>query len=205
MKTIFKTTMLLLLLVSSCVYAQRGIGTNSPNKSAILELNSTTKGFLFPRMTMLERDAIVLPVEGLLVFCTDCSPLGFSLYTYGVWGLLAGVSSSPLAIESCTIDGTFVQDASAITRNLTVRYKQAKSESLGTLNFDASNVALSGAGAAGLAVGTASPASYTFTGLNDTVDVVYPISGTPTTIGAVTITVDYLSQASCGTATTVRR
>ena len=33
------------------VYAQRGIGTNNPDKSAILELKSTTQGFLPPSMT----------------------------------------------------------------------------------------------------------------------------------------------------------
>jgi hypothetical protein len=47
MKTILKMTMLL-LLVSSGVYGQRGIGTNTPDKAAILELASTSKGFYHP-------------------------------------------------------------------------------------------------------------------------------------------------------------
>jgi uncharacterized protein (TIGR02145 family) len=72
MKTIFKTTTLLLLLVNSCVYGQRGIGTNTPNASAILELASTTKGFLLPRLTSAQRGAISNPVAGLTVYCTDC-------------------------------------------------------------------------------------------------------------------------------------
>jgi len=73
MKTIFKTTILLLLLVSSGVYGQRGIGTNSPDTSAILELASTSKGFLPPRMTASQRDAIATPGLGLIIFCTDCA------------------------------------------------------------------------------------------------------------------------------------
>jgi hypothetical protein len=80
MKTIFKTT-IMLLLVSSGVYGQRGIGTNSPDKSAILELSSSTKGFLLPRMTTAQRDAIAAPKLGLLLYCTDCTPPGFYVFT----------------------------------------------------------------------------------------------------------------------------
>ena len=64
---------LLLVLLVLCfeVHAQRGLGTNSPHHSAILELNSTTKGFLLPRLTQTEIDAIPTPTAGLMVYCTD--------------------------------------------------------------------------------------------------------------------------------------
>jgi len=45
-----------------------GIGTNAPDASALLEVNSTTKGFLPPRMSRVERDNIANPSRGLLVF-----------------------------------------------------------------------------------------------------------------------------------------
>jgi hypothetical protein len=205
MKTIFKTTIMLLLLGSSCVYGQRGIGTNTPDKSAILDLNSTTKGLLLPRLTMAEINDIDSPKPGLLVFCTNCATPGLSLFT-DVWPPISGVSSSTndaLAIDDCKINDTFVQGESSIARNLTVTYKQTSIVSIGTLQFDASNVALTGAGSPELAVGTASPASYTFTGINDTVDVVYAISGNPPNTGDVTISVDYKSMAACGRVTTV--
>ena len=48
-----------------------GIGTTAPNASAKLDVNSTTQGFLPPRLTATQRDAIVSPVAGLLVFQTD--------------------------------------------------------------------------------------------------------------------------------------
>ncbi len=48
-----------------------GIGTSSPAASATLELNSSTKGFLPPRMTNVQRDAISSPATGLLVYQTD--------------------------------------------------------------------------------------------------------------------------------------
>jgi uncharacterized protein (TIGR02145 family) len=62
-----------------------GIGTTNPNASAIAELKSTTKGFLPPRMNMLQRDAIATPAEGLIVSCTDCSIKGLHQYINGAW------------------------------------------------------------------------------------------------------------------------
>jgi hypothetical protein len=50
---------------------QVGIGTSNPNSKAIIEIASTTQGVLFPRMTLLERDLIVSPPLGLILFVTD--------------------------------------------------------------------------------------------------------------------------------------
>ena len=44
------------------------IGTTAPNASALLDVTSTTKGILIPRMTTAQRTAISNPVAGLLVF-----------------------------------------------------------------------------------------------------------------------------------------
>ncbi len=46
-----------------------GVGTQTPDVSALLDLSSTTKGFLPPRMTQVQRDSII-PVEGLMIFNT---------------------------------------------------------------------------------------------------------------------------------------
>jgi hypothetical protein len=48
-----------------------GIGTNTPVVSSVLELSSTTQGFLFPRMTETQRLAIGSPATGLMVYQTD--------------------------------------------------------------------------------------------------------------------------------------
>lgn len=63
----------LLLLISSTLYAQVGINADNstPDNSAMLDVKSATKGMLIPRMTFTERDAISNPANGLLVFCTD--------------------------------------------------------------------------------------------------------------------------------------
>ena len=48
-----------------------GIGTTTPVVSAQLELSSTDQGFLFPRMTETQRNAISSPATGLMVYQTD--------------------------------------------------------------------------------------------------------------------------------------
>jgi cytoskeletal protein CcmA (bactofilin family) len=52
-----------------------GIGT-TPNASAALDVVSTSKGFLPPRMTSTQRDAINSPSAGLLIWCSNCGNNG---------------------------------------------------------------------------------------------------------------------------------
>ena len=52
-----------------------GIGTASPNASSLLDVSSTTKGFLPPRMTSTQRAAISTPAAGLVVYDTTLSKL----------------------------------------------------------------------------------------------------------------------------------
>lgn len=66
--------------------AQTGIGTSSPDASAKLEVSSTYKGLLIPRMTSAQRSAIPSPANGLLVYQTDGVP-GFYVNS--------GTSASP--------------------------------------------------------------------------------------------------------------
>lgn len=62
-----------LILCSSTGNAQDnvGIGTNSPDASAIMEMLSTNKGMLIPRMTANQRLAIPSPANSLIVYDTD--------------------------------------------------------------------------------------------------------------------------------------
>lgn len=48
--------------------AQVGIGITPPDSSAVLELYSTTRGFLMPRLTTLESDLINKPATGLMIY-----------------------------------------------------------------------------------------------------------------------------------------
>lgn len=65
------TFLALLLSIFSFSYAQVGIGNASPNASAALDLTSSTRGFLPPRMTTLQRTSITSPAQGLTIFNTS--------------------------------------------------------------------------------------------------------------------------------------
>ncbi|MEY3048646.1 MAG: hypothetical protein RL365_684 [Bacteroidota bacterium] len=69
-----------------------GIGTISPNASAALEVNSTTKGFLLPTMTQTQRNAISTPATGLLIYQSDNTP-GFYYYNGAAWTAIAGAAA----------------------------------------------------------------------------------------------------------------
>lgn len=57
--------------VIMAINSKVGIGTATPASSAILDISSTTKGFLPPRMTQTQREAIGSPEAGLLVYQTN--------------------------------------------------------------------------------------------------------------------------------------
>jgi hypothetical protein len=75
-------TCALAFFVSALAAQSVGIGTETPDTSAVLDLQSNSKGLLIPRMTMAERMVIVKPAKGLLVYQTD-STVGF-YYNMGV-------------------------------------------------------------------------------------------------------------------------
>jgi hypothetical protein len=52
-----------------------GIGTTSPAASSLLDVTSTTQGFLPPRMTTTQKNAIVSPAAGLIVYDTTLNKL----------------------------------------------------------------------------------------------------------------------------------
>lgn len=79
---------LISFLTLNTVYAQVGINTETPDPSAALEINSTKKGLLIPRMTMVQKDSIPSPANGLMVYQTD-TLVGLYYYQDG-WIPLVG-------------------------------------------------------------------------------------------------------------------
>ncbi len=59
-----------LLLTPQAMLAQATVGGTTPDPSAVLDMQSTDKGFLWPRLGTTERDAIVNPARGLVIFNT---------------------------------------------------------------------------------------------------------------------------------------
>ncbi|MBK7212497.1 MAG: tail fiber domain-containing protein [Bacteroidales bacterium] len=91
MKKIFA---LLLILTGFNAFSQMAINLDGslPSASAMLEIKSTDKGLLIPRMTSAQRTAIASPAEGLMVF--DLTTGTFWFYKSAAWTELTSSSSS---------------------------------------------------------------------------------------------------------------
>ena len=92
-------------------FSQIGMGTTTPDASAILDINSETQGVLVPRMNTTQRNAIASPAEGLLIYDTDED----SFYFYnssGNWQPLTSGGTTPSSDASA---GSIYLNSSAST------------------------------------------------------------------------------------------
>ena len=90
---------LFFFLISIGVYGQTGIGTTSPNASAKLDVYSTNKGFLPPRVTLTsatDATTIASPAEGLLVYNLGSVGLqsGYYYWNGANWSTIATATSA---------------------------------------------------------------------------------------------------------------
>lgn len=99
-KRILNISLILLLGSTGSVLAQQGIGTNRPDKSAAVDIKSTNKGLLIPRMqlswdgTKISAPTIDSPAQGLLVYnltTVTNVPEGFYYFSNDLWNPI-GVS-----------------------------------------------------------------------------------------------------------------
>ncbi|MEI7725933.1 MAG: fibronectin type III domain-containing protein [Bacteroidota bacterium] len=93
-----------------------GINTSgsSPDSKAILDLSSTTKGFLPPHMTYLEKTAITSPPAGLMLWCTNCGTSGeLQVYSGAAWTNLIGGAASGSVPSAPTIGTATAGDGQA--------------------------------------------------------------------------------------------
>jgi len=114
-----------IVLVSTSLLAQVGIGTTNPDNSAILQIDNTGKGILVPRMTQVQKSAIATPVLGLLIFQTDGTS-GFYYFNGSTWVTFGAGSGWDLSGNSGTtpitnmLGTTDVQDLSFVANNAEV-------------------------------------------------------------------------------------
>jgi hypothetical protein len=79
------------IFISTISFAQVGIGTNSPDASAKLDISSTTQGFLPPRMSYYQRTQITSPVAGLTIWCSNCGSSGeMQVFNGSAWTNMTG-------------------------------------------------------------------------------------------------------------------
>jgi len=115
----------LLLLFSKAMFAQVGINSDNSaqDASAMLDVNSTTKGILLPRMTQAQILAIQNPSNGLIAFCTTNSKLYIYVSTTAQWKEIPYGSGIMGQQFPCGLDITINHLAGAVAPvNKTVTY-----------------------------------------------------------------------------------
>ncbi len=135
MKTFAALIYFIFIIYSLNLQAQVAINEDGslPDSSAMLEVKSTSKGLLLPRLTVDQRDAIIKPTEGLIVFCVDCGSDGsLSIFSNGSWrtyspcGSATPNSGSPsLSPGQITWNWGVVSDATGYKWNSTSSYSSA--------------------------------------------------------------------------------
>lgn len=93
----------LLLMAANFTNAQMIIGPGTAHPSAQLDVSSPNKGLLPPRMFEIQRNAIVNPTAGLVVYCTDCGTGGqMQVYDGTAWTNTLGGTGKPGLAFNCT-------------------------------------------------------------------------------------------------------
>lgn len=140
--------LLLLIAVSAFVTANAQINVGSsqaPDSSAMLQISGNTKGFLPPRMSRTEMNAIAKPAKGLIVFSTTDSVL----YMRRDTGWVALTSGSDLDWSKTGNAGINATNFLGTTDNRSLRFRTNNAKrvildsignmAVGTDTFDATN------------------------------------------------------------------
>jgi hypothetical protein len=163
-----------------------GVGTVTPDASAKLDVNSTVQGFLPPRMTTAQRNAIVSPANGLQIYNSTTGCLNF--YSGSAWYEVCGtfISTAVVSALSCgtaSITGYLYSGSAA----------SAVSASLPYTGGNGGTYAAQAIASTGLAGLTASIAAGTLaTGAGA---LVYTISGTPSASGTASFAINIGGQS----------
>jgi uncharacterized protein (TIGR02145 family) len=115
---------LFLILFSMNSFAQIGIGTETPNAAAILDITSTSRGLLLPRMTTTQRNAIASPVAGLMIYNTTSNCM--NLFNGAGWNELCGTATQGLITTincaGATHNGTLTSGSAASSVSSVISY-----------------------------------------------------------------------------------
>ncbi len=126
----------LMILLATAANAQ-SVGINSdgsaPNSSAMLDVSSTTKGFLTPRLTTAQRTAISTPATGLTVYQTDGNK-GLYCYDGSVWQMQTNINYGDIkqGIQSADHNGWVKLDGRLKSSLTSTQQAQATALGIGT-------------------------------------------------------------------------
>jgi len=116
----------MITLLPSLLLSQVVVGTGTPDGSALLEVQSGTGGVLLPRMTQTQRDAIVSPATGLMLYNTTarCLEVNVGTATTAEWARLNCLpgSISTLNCAGATVTGSLLLNQAASGVSVSVPY-----------------------------------------------------------------------------------
>ena len=162
--------------------AQTAIGGPMPDPSAMLDVQGSTGGLLFPRLTSSARNAITAPANGLMIFNTSTGCLEINLGVGGTknWeslsctpGLIGSIDCAGAVQAGMLISGTAASGVS-----VSISYTDGN-------GYAHSGQAVSSTGVTGLTA-TLSTANFN----TGTGSLIYAISGTPGAAGLANFTLD---------------
>jgi uncharacterized protein (TIGR02145 family) len=117
---------IMITLLPSLLLSQVVVGAGTPDGSALLEMQSTTGGVLPPRMTQAQRDAIVSPATGLLLFNTGsgCLEINVGMPSLPEWARLQCLSGSISTLDcaGATVTGSLLLNQAASGVSVSVPY-----------------------------------------------------------------------------------
>jgi hypothetical protein len=94
---------------SSNIFSQSvGIGTAAPNASAQLDVSSTSKGILIPRMTTAQRNAVAAPSNGLMIYNTTTKQYNF--YNGVRWQNVSGIPKGAMILSNSNYDTAIIKE-----------------------------------------------------------------------------------------------
>jgi len=128
------------------VFAQIGIGTTTPANSAALDVTSTSKGVLIPRMNSTQRDAIATPANSLLIWNTSNNTFEVYKSTCSCWVTITDAGNTPAnslvntapTASSLNYTGTFREGGTATTV-YTYADAQGDAEGATTIQWEIAN------------------------------------------------------------------
>jgi hypothetical protein len=155
MKVILKHLLVqLILLISTSLYAQVGLGTEDPDPSSALDISSNSKGLLMPRLTTTQRNLIAFPATGLMIYNTTLNDGQLNIGTpsaaswIGLKGpkidsvnegdIISNISTNALLVSGMTLSlepGDFLVSFNA--QHKTVAIDQPFSSDQGVIDLDA--------------------------------------------------------------------
>jgi uncharacterized protein (TIGR02145 family) len=171
-----------------------GIGTTAPDSSSILDLTSTNKGLLLPRVA--NTAAITTPANGMLIY--DLSSNCLKVYQNGSWSDCLSFVSTPLSAVCTGFSGSYCTNGlSSATYTVTLTNNVFSSKQVTPQTTD-----LSLSGITGLNVSAVNPNTATTINAGASITATYTISGVPGSNGTLTGTFSKQGM-SCSSTVTV--